>query len=68
MVGTATKGQDQREEDDSNDGDDLERREPELEFTEKSDAEVVDDDDDDEEDGDKDTWIDSISIDPVLDD
>ncbi|KAI6764611.1 hypothetical protein HG531_012498 [Fusarium graminearum] len=41
---------------------------PEFEFTKESDTEVVDNADDDKEYGDKDTRIDCISIDPVLND
>ena len=47
VVRTTAKSENQREEDDSNDDDDLERRKPELEFTEESNAEIVDDADGD---------------------
>ncbi len=47
MVRTTAKSEDQREEDDSNNDNDLERGKPELEFTEESNAEIVDDNDGD---------------------
>ena len=68
MVGASSKGKDEREEHDANDGDDFERREPEFEFTEELDTKVIDGQDDDEEDGNEYTRIHFLSIDPVLND
>ncbi|GKT46287.1 uncharacterized protein ColSpa_06468 [Colletotrichum spaethianum] len=68
VVGTTAKGQDEREEDDANDGDDLEAGKPELKLAEELDAKVVDCDDDDKEDGDEDTRVHSFAVYPELDD
>lgn len=67
MVGATTQGKDEGQEDNTDDGDDLETGQPEFEFAEETDAEVVDAADDDQQDGDEDTRVDNIAIDPVLD-
>lgn len=67
-IRSTAEGDDQGEEDNTDDGDDLERREPELELTKESNTKVVDDADDDEEDGDEYTRINRLSRYPVLDD
>lgn len=68
MVRSSTESQDQGEEHDADNGDDLERGEPEFEFTKERNTEVVDDQDGDEEDGDEDSGIDFFAIDPELND
>lgn len=66
MIRATAEGKNQGKDDYADDGDDLERRQPEFELAKELDTKVVDADDDDEEDGDKDTRIDVFSIDPVL--
>lgn len=54
------------ENEEADDDDDFDRGQPELEFTEESDAEVVDCDDDDHENGNPDTGVDSFCWQPKL--
>lgn len=65
-VGTTAEGKDQRQEDDTNDSDDLEGGQPELKFSEELDAEEVDDDNQDKKDRYPYTRIDTLSLDPIL--
>ena len=60
VVRTAAEGKDEGAEDDSQDHNNLEGRQPELQFTKDFDTEVVDDDDGHHENGDPDTGIDFI--------
>lgn len=64
---TATTGDDQREQDDTENDDDLECGQPELELAEELDAsKVVDANNHDQEYGDEDTGIECVARDPVL--
>lgn len=68
MVGPTTEGKDERENDDTDDDNDLDGGQPELEFPKETNAKVVDTNDADEEDGDPNTRIDAITRQPILDD
>jgi hypothetical protein len=68
MVRATAESQNEREQNYTDDGDDFEGGKPEFEFTKEFDTEVVDNADDDKEYSDKDTRIDCISIDPILND
>lgn len=68
MVGATAEDQDKGEQDYTDNGNDLERGQPEFKLAEEPDTEVVDADDGDEEDGNKDTRVDSVTIDPILND
>lgn len=68
-VGTAANGDDEREQDDAEDDEYLERRQPKLKLAKELDAtKVVDAEDEDEEDGDEDTGVDPVGLNPFLDD
>jgi len=65
MVGSASQREDEGQEDEPDNDDDLERREPEFEFTEESNAKIVDADDQDQKYSDPHAGIDTISGQPV---
>lgn len=66
MVGASTESEDESQNNDTTDSDDFETGEPELEFSEELDTEIVDNNDDDQDDGNPYTGIDSFTVDPVL--
>lgn len=59
---------DEGEDDNADNDENLETGQPKLKFTKESDTEVVDAENADEEYGDPNTWVDSISRQPELDD
>jgi hypothetical protein len=67
MIGAASAGKNERQQDEADDDNDLETRKPELKLAKEADAEVVDADDDNQEDGDPDSGIHLLSRTPVLD-
>lgn len=68
MGGPTAECQDEGQEDQSDNNDDLQAAEPEFEFTEEFDAEVVDADDHNEEDSDEYTRVHFVRCYPILDD
>jgi hypothetical protein len=68
MIRTSTKSKDKRQQNESANDHDLDRREPEFEFTKVFDSNVVDQDDNDQEDGNKYARVDSTRRHPVLND
>lgn len=67
MVRTTTKGEDQGEDYNANDSDNLERGQPEFQFSKDLDTKVIDNENGDEEDGDEHTRVHPVTIDPELD-
>lgn len=68
MGGATAECEDEGQEDQSDNNDDLQAAEPEFEFTEEFDAEVVDANNHDEEDSDEYTRIHFLRWHPILDD
>lgn len=65
MIGSTTEHEDEREEDYTQNDDNLERGEPELELAEKADSEVVYGDNQNKEYGYPNTCVDSARVYPV---
>lgn len=66
MVGASTKSKAQRQNNEPANDEDFDRRKPKLEFAEPTNTDVVDHHDSNEEDGDEDTRIDFLRLNPVL--
>jgi hypothetical protein len=66
-IGPSAQGKNEGQQDQSEDGDDFEGGQPELDFSEGFDAEVIDDENRNEEDGDKHSGVDAVAINPFLD-
>ena len=68
VIGSSAEHEHETQDDNADDDDDFERGQPEFEFAKEADAEVIDEDDGDPEDGDEDARVDTVAVDPVLDD
>jgi hypothetical protein len=65
MIRTSAQHENERKQNNTQDDNDLERRQPEFEFTEETDSEIVNADDSDQEDGDPYARIDLFRRNPV---
>ena len=65
---TTSESKNERHDDNSNNSADLDAGQPEFEFSEESDAEIIDGKDDDQEHSDVDSGIDFVSWRPILND
>lgn len=67
MIRTTSKRKNERKDEQSKDCNDFECREPKFDFSESFDTEVIDEQDDQKEDGNPDSRIDLITINPLRD-
>lgn len=68
MIGATTKGNDESKQNKTQNGDDLDRRQPELEFAKELDTDEVNQENDDEDDGNPNTRVDFLTRNPELND
>ena len=68
MIWSTAQDENERQDQEANDSEHLDRRQPELNFAEEFDAKIINHDDCDQEDGNEDARVDLLSRYPILDD